>query len=171
MLIKFGKIMIIAAVAAFMATSCLDVDDEEEVYTAAEEIHLREAYIDSMFARGHDVDTTELGVYYITVEPGEGDFAKAGDTLTVGYAGYFIDGRLFDASEISSPTGKMTFSLEEDEIMPGPGWDDAMKVMNKNAIVQFIIPSELAYGDEWYGSIPPYQTLIYVVKLFEIQPS
>lgn len=169
MQIETGKIFIIAAIAAFIATSCLDVDEDEKIYTAAEEIHYREAYIDSMFAHGHDVDTTSLGVYYITIEEGEGEFAKAGDTLTVGYAGYFIDGRLFDASEINSPDGKRTFVLEEDEMIPG--WDSGMKVMNKGATVQFIIPSEQAYGDEWYGNIPPYQTLIFVVKLFDIQPS
>lgn len=169
MQIKTGKIFIIAAIAAFVATSCLDVDEDEKIYTAAEEIHYREAYIDSMFARGYDVDTTSLGVYYITIEEGEGDFAKAGDTLTVGYAGYYIDGRLFDASEINSPDGKMTFVLEEDEMIPG--WNSGMKVMNKGATVQFIIPSERAYGEDGYGNIPPYQTLIFVVKLFDIQPS
>ncbi len=169
MQIKTGKIFIIAAIAAFVATSCLDVDEDEKIYTAAEEIHYREAYIDSMFARGYDVDTTSLGVYYITIEEGEGNFAKAGDTLTVGYAGYYIDGRLFDASEINSPDGKMTFVLEEDEMIPG--WNSGMKVMNKGATVQFIIPSERAYGEDGYGNIPPYQTLIFVVKLFDIQPS
>jgi FKBP-type peptidyl-prolyl cis-trans isomerase len=53
-----------------------------------------------------------------------------------------------------------------------PGWEDGLQVMNKDSRVQFIIPSELAYGSEGVGAkIPPYQTLIFVIKLFDIKPS
>jgi FKBP-type peptidyl-prolyl cis-trans isomerase len=38
-----------------------------------------------------------------------------------------------------------------------------MKVMNKEAKVQLVIPSELAYGSQWSYIIPPYQTLIFVI--------
>ena len=169
MQINSVKIIVIAAFATLLTTSCLDVDDNQKVYTAAEEIHLREAYLDSLVARGHDIDTTSLGVYYITMEEGEGVYAKTGDTLTVGYAGYYIDGRMFDSSEIYYADGKMTFILESPPMIEG--WDNGMKVMNKNAMVQLIIPSELAYGDEWNGNIPPYQTLIFVIKLYDIKPS
>jgi len=51
------------------------------------------------------------------------------------------------------------------------GWDDGMKVINKDAKVQLIIPSEFAYGSEGSGTIPPYSTLIFVVKMMEINPS
>jgi FKBP-type peptidyl-prolyl cis-trans isomerase FkpA len=163
------KIIVVAALAAIFATSCLNVDEDEKVYTAAEEIHLREAYLDSLVSRGHDIDTTSLGVYYITIEEGDGEFAKTGDTLTVGYSGYYIDGRMFDSSEIYYADGKMTFILENPPMIEG--WDNGMKVMNKDAMVQLIIPSELAYGDEWYGNVPPYQTLIFVIKLYDIKPS
>jgi len=166
---KYLKNLIITTMMAFAVASCLNTDDDEKVYSAAQEKLERGAYLDSLQAKGHDIDTTELGVYYIVIEEGEGDFAKAGDTLTVGYAGYFIDGILFDASDIYYPDGKMKFVLENPPMIPG--WDDGMKVMNKNARVQFIVPSELAYGSEGWGVIPPYQTLIFVVKMFDIKPS
>ena len=170
MKIKFLMNLALAAFLALMISSCLKTEDEK-VYTAAEEIALREAYLDSLTAKGHDIDTTETGVYYVIREEGEGDFAMEGDTLTVGYAGYFIDGVLFDSSEISSTDGKMTFILKHEEYRMIPGFEEAMTVLNKNARAEFIVRSELAYGSTGYGRIPPYQTLVFVIKMHEIKPT
>lgn len=170
MKIKFLMNLALAAFLALMISSCLKTEDEK-VYTAAEEIALREAYLDSLTVKGHDIDTTETGVYYVIREEGEGDFAMEGDTLTVGYAGYFIDGVLFDSSEISSTDGKMTFILKHEEYRMIPGFEEAMTVLNKNARAEFIVRSELAYGSTGYGRIPPYQTLVFVIKMHEIKPT
>lgn len=165
---------IIMGMAAVIAVSCLGIEEDEKVYTAAEEILRREAYLDSLVARDYDIDTTDLGVYYVTVVEGEGEFAKSGDTLTVGYTGYFIDGRKFDSSNYypdgeMHTDGKMTFVLENPSMLKG--WDDGLKVMNKGSRVQLIVPSELAYKDIWYGNIPPYHTLIFMIELYDIKPS
>lgn len=170
MKIKFLMNLALAAFLALMISSCLKTEDEK-VYTAAEEIALREAYLDSLTEKGYNIDTTETGVYYVIREEGEGDFAMEGDTLTVGYAGYFIDGVLFDSSEISSTDGKMTFILKHEEYRMIPGFEEAMTVLNKNARAEFIVPSELAYGSTGYGRIPPYQTLVFVIKMHEIKPT
>jgi len=162
--------LVFSVLLAAGISSCLKTEDEK-VYTAAEEILLREAYLDSLIAKGHDIDTTQNGVFYVLRDEGEGDFAKTGDTLTITYAGYFIDGVLFDASEINSTDGKMTFVLEHDDYRMIPGFEEAMTVLNKNARAEFIIPSELAYGSSGWGRIPPYQTLVFVIKMFEIKPS
>lgn len=165
------KNLAIFAVIAFAVSSCLQPNDDEKTYSAAEEKLLRETYLDSLISKGHNIDTTENGVYYVMIEEGEGEFAEAGDTLTVGYAGYFIDGVMFDSSEIHFPDGKMEFVLEGEQSRMIPGWEEGLKVMNKGARAQLIIPSELAYGSNWYGNIPPYQTLIFVIKLYDIKPS
>ncbi len=171
MKIKLLMNLLIAVLVALVISSCLKTEDEK-VYTAAEEIMLREAYLDTLAARGHDIDTLENEIYYVMMDDeSEGDLAKAGDTLTIGYAGYFIDGVLFDSSELSSTNGKMTFILEHEEHRMIPGFETAMKVLNKGARAQFIIPSELAYGSSGSGRIPPYQTLIFVIKMYEIKPS
>lgn len=164
----FFKNLVIAFLMVFMGVSCLNSDDDEKVYSAAQEKLERETYLDNLLAKEHNIDTTELGVYYVVIEEGTGDFASTGDTLTVGYAGYFMDETLFDASDIHYADGKMEFVLEDPPMIPG--WDDGMKVMNKDARVQLIVPSELAYGSEGRGTIPPYQTLIFVVKMFDIKP-
>jgi FKBP-type peptidyl-prolyl cis-trans isomerase FkpA len=161
-------LLIMTAFVSLLATSCLKTDDDPKTYSAAEELALRNAYLDNLASKGHDIDTTASGIYYVVIEEGTGDFAKAKDTLTVGYGGYFIDNVMFDSSEIHFPDGKMTFVLESQPMISG--WNEAMKIMNKNARVQFIIPSEKAYGKDGYGSVPPYQTLVFVVKMFDIKP-
>lgn len=172
---KYLKNLVIASMMIFAFASCLNFDDDEKVYTATEEILLREAYLDNLIEKGHNVDTTQNGIYYVLSvkdeDKGEGELAKTGDTLTIGYAGYFIDGVLFDSSNISSADGKMTFTLEHEEHRMILGFEEAMKVLNKNARAEFIIPSEQAYGSEGWGRIPPYQTLVFVVKMFDIKPS
>lgn len=167
---KLFNNLTIAVLLTLVISSCLKTEDEK-VYTAAEEIASREAYLDSLIARGNDIDTTENGVYYVLIDEGEGDYAKAGDTLTVGYAGYYIDGVQFDSSYRSVSDTTMTFTLKHEEFRMIPGFEEAMTVLNKDARAQFIIPSELAYGSTGYGRIPPYQTLVFVIKMFEIKPS
>ncbi len=170
MKVKYLNYLVIASLMALVFSSCLKTEDEK-VYTAAEEILLREAYLDSLAAKGFNIDTTINGVYYVLRDEGEGELAKTTDTLTVGYAGYFIDGVMFDSSEITSADGKMTFILEHEDFRMIPGFEEAMTVLNKNARGEFIIPSELAYGSAGWGRIPPYQTLVFVIKLFDIKPA
>jgi|LSQX01.1.fsa_nt_gb FKBP-type peptidyl-prolyl cis-trans isomerase FkpA len=168
------KLFTLGAIATFFIisfSSCLK--DDSKKYTAEDEIAQREAYLEGLRDKGSNVQKTEKGVYYIVIDEGEGDFAKSGDTLSITYSGYFIDGRLFDTSldNPNFPDGKMEFVLEDDDSRMIPGFEDGMKVMNKEAKVQLVIPSELAYGSQWSYIIPPYQTLIFVIKLHEIKPS
>lgn len=150
-------------------SSCLKNDDVVEKPTyEGEQIQLK-ALLDTLIAQGNDVDTTSIGDYYITVEEGEGEFAKTGDTLTVGYAGYFVDGTIFDASEWHNSTdGSYEFILGNPAMIKG--WDDGMTVLNKNAKIQLIVPSENAYGMSGSGVIPGYTTLIFVIKMMDIKP-
>ncbi len=153
----------------FLISSCLKTEENDNRYSADLEQALLNIYIDSLVTQGYDVDTTANGIYYVVIKEGEGDFAEEGDTLTVGYAGYFIDGALFDSSS-KLEDGKFKFVYGEKPLIEG--WDESMTVMNEGAKIQFIIPSEFAYGSTGdYYVIPPYQTLVFVIEMFEIQPS
>ncbi len=166
--IQFKYVILILFVT--LISSCLNMNiDEEPAPTAENEQRELTAYLDRIQQSGNDIDTTDLGIYYVTMEEGEGEFPKSGDSLVVGYAGYFIDGGLFDSSDKYNDEGTIGFILENPPMIKG--WDDGMKVINKDAKVQLIIPSEFAYGSEGSGTIPPYSTLIFVVKMMEINPS
>lgn len=167
---KFLLQFLIGLSSVVLMSSCLDmIDEEDETPTRAQEIQLLNTYLDSLAAQGNDIDTTDLGVYYVEIEEGEGEVAQPGDTLIVGYAGYFINGQMFDSSNYNSEDGKMEFVLENPPLIAG--WDSGMKVMNEGSKYQFVVPSEYAYGSEGGGIFPPYSTLIFVVKMFEIKPA
>ena len=165
---KFLLHLGVVVISALMIASCLPgVEGEQTQPTLEEEMEMLQTYLDTLVARGNDIDTTEMGVYYVRLEEGEGDFATEGDTLVVEYAGYFMDGFLFDSSKMRFPEG-MEFVLGEDQFIPG--WEDGMKVMNKGSRVQFIIPSEFAYGSQGYDIIPPFETLIFVIEMLDLRP-
>jgi len=144
--------------------SCLDVEERTQE-TERQELN---EYLNNLITYGHDVDTTDLGVYYVVVDPGEGPFPQPGDTLTIGYAGYFIDGSMFESTELSSETGDYTFIYKVDTLIPG--LEDGLSLMNKGAKMEIIIPSELAYGAKGTMHIPKYTTLVFVTRMIDIKP-
>ena len=48
------------------------------------------------------------------------------------------------------------------------GWDEGISYMHEGGEATLIIPSSLGYGSSGAGSIPPYSTLIFEVKLINI---
>lgn len=166
---KFRLNMVLVILTFTIFASCLDSGFETPPPTEQEEQLILNAYLDNLHSEGFDVDTTSLGIYYVTLETGEGDFPAIGDSLEVGYAAYFTDGKLFDASDLYKENGTFEFILGETPMIEG--WNNGMSVINKNAKVQLIIPSKFAYGSAGAGIIPPYKTLIFVVEMLEIKPS
>lgn len=147
-----------------LISSCIDIEERTQ---ETERRELNE-YLNNLITHGHDVDTTDLGVYYVIVEPGEGPFPKQGDTLTIGYAGYFIDGSMFESTELNSETGDYTFIYKVDPLIPG--LEDGLSLMNKGTKMEIIIPSELAYGAKGTMQIPKYATLVFVTRMIDIKP-
>ena len=163
--IKQPFILLGIVFSVFLLQSCLE---KIEIRTQdMEKAELRD-YVSGLITNGYNVDTTELGIYYIVIEEGEGVFPKQSDTLTVGYAGYFIDGSMFDSSEINNTEGSITFHFIDDPMIPG--FEDGIKLMNKGSKIQMIIPSELAYGEYGTLNIPPFSTLVFVVRMIDIKP-
>lgn len=167
---KILNFTILSIILAWTISSCdFGSDIPSSINTPESEKQKLEVYLDSLLAQGYDIDTTEIGVYYVTIEEGEGPYPKTGDTLLVGYSGYLINGFLFDSSDMYEEDGKWEFELGNPPSIEG--WDNGMSVINKGAKVQLMIPSELAYGESGFGIIKPYETLIFVVEMFDIKPS
>ncbi len=165
---KFAAIFTLGILLVGLGTSCLKIDETIESTREEEQLNLKN-YIDNLLSKGNDVDTTDLGVYYITLDEGTGDYPETGDTLTVGYAAYFSDGYLFDSSIWHNSTDSTyTFVLGNPPLIQG--WDDGMKVINKNGKAQLIIASDFAYGSSGSGVIKPFQTLVFVVSMKDIKP-
>jgi peptidylprolyl isomerase len=99
---------------------------------------------------------------------GDGATAKAGDNVSVQYVGVnYSDGQEFDTSwDDQQP---FPFKLGAGSVIPG--WDQGVAGMKVGGRRELIIPPDLAYGAQGRPpTIPPNETLIFVVDLVDVQP-
>lgn len=115
------------------------------------------------FGKMEGVATTQSGLMYQVDTMGEGKKPAAQDTVVVHYKGTLTDGTTFDSSyDRNQPA---TFPL--DRVIPG--WTEGVQLMPVGSKFIFVIPPELAYGDQNTPSIPANSTLVFEVELLEIQ--
>jgi FKBP-type peptidyl-prolyl cis-trans isomerase FkpA len=109
------------------------------------------------------VKVTASGLQYEVVKEGSGAKPKATDSVKVDYTGTKIDGTKFDSSvDRGQPA---TFPLSG----VIPGWTEGMQLMPVGSEYKFYIPAKLAYGEHGPGPIGPNATLIFSVKLIDIE--
>jgi peptidylprolyl isomerase len=100
------------------------------------------------------------------IEEGSGASAEAYDVVTVQYVGVnYKGGKEFDSSW--SRQEPFTFNLGGEEVIEG--WDRGLRGMKVGGRRELIIPPALAYGEAGNGSIPPNETLVFVIDLVSIQ--
>jgi len=110
-----------------------------------------------------ETKTTEGGVKYETLTPGDGPELKPGQKAAIHYEGKLENGEVFDSSK-----GKSPFPFGQSPVIKG--WEEGIPGMKLGEIRKLTIPPDLAYGQR--GSppkIPPKATLIFEVELVEIK--
>lgn len=100
---------------------------------------------------------TESGLCYKVIHQGEMGKPDVNSIITVKYKGTLIDGTVFDKND------NFTQSLAS----LVRGWVEGVRKMNVGGKYIFYIPSDLGYGDEAYGDIPPHSTLIFEIELLD----
>ena len=116
-------------------------------------------------AEKENVQTTASGLQYEVLTPGNGPTPAAGDRVRVHYEGRLLDGTVFDSSiERGEP---VEFSVGE--IIPG--WQEGLQLMQQGAKYRLWIPSNLGYGEQGAGPIPPNAALQFDVELLEVLPA
>lgn len=114
-------------------------------------------------ASDENVVVTESGLQYEILREGDGSMPGPNDVVTVHYVGTFTDGVEFDSSYARGEPN--TFILAGTIL----GWLEGVQLMNVGSQYRFVIPPELAYGDQGAGTaIPPGAVLIFVVELLEV---
>ena len=109
------------------------------------------------------VVTLPSGLQYKIITPGTGPKPTADDTVVCNYSGTFLNGTEFDSSY---KRGKPAEFPLKGVIK---GWTEALQLMPVGSKWQLFIPSDLAYGPEGRGPIPPNSTLIFQVELISIK--
>ena len=112
------------------------------------------------------VQTTESGLRYKVVEPGQGASPSESDRVKVTYTGTLPDGTEFDAGE------EVEFNVSG----VVPGFSEALKGMKPGERRTIYIPASLGYGMSGapgpggQGGIPPNTALTFDVTLVEVLP-
>lgn len=100
------------------------------------------------------------GIYYKTISKGNGKtHCNSSSIITVEYKGTLMNGVEFDRSNGSIELN-LTYLIR--------GWQIAIPYMTLGETAEFVIPYDLAYGEQGMGPIPPYSNLRFRVKLISI---
>lgn len=116
------------------------------------------------YAKQDGVITLDSGLQYKVLTQGEGPKPTSKSTVTCHYHGTTIKGEVFDSSvERNTPA-----SFPLDRVIEG--WTEGVQLMNVGSKFEFVIPAELAYGEQQLTrQIGPNSTLIFQVELLDIK--
>ncbi|MGA9213463.1 FKBP-type peptidyl-prolyl cis-trans isomerase, partial [Kaistella sp.] len=111
------------------------------------------------------MQVTPSGLYYKITKTTDGVSPKAGEEVSVHYAGRLASGVEFDSSfkrnepiEIPIGVGQVI-----------KGWDEGIMLMKQGETATLLIPAELGYGTRGAGGIiPPNAWLIFDVELVKV---
>lgn len=113
-------------------------------------------------AKREGVTVLPSGLQFEVLSAGEGRKPSREDTVRTHYHGTLIDGTVFDSSyqrgqPAEFPVGGVI-----------AGWTEALQLMNAGSKWRLHVPSELAYGAQAVGSIPPHSVLVFDVELLDV---
>ena len=103
---------------------------------------------------------SESGLYYVITEPGTGTQPTATSNVTVAYKGTFLDGKIFDASDIAGITIGLNNVIK--------GWTEGIPYFKAGGSGILLIPAHLGYGNYDYRGIPGGSVLIFEVNLISV---
>lgn len=119
------------------------------------------------------------GLKVLVLEEGSGETPKMGQKVNVMYAGYLMDGTLFDSNYEEVARAYDTYDLNREQgggYMPIPmdystesrliaGFREGLLTMKVGDRVRLFIPSHLGYGPQGGGPIPPNADLVFDLEI------
>ena len=143
--------------ALFVTAGCGPSDSERLADVANEVDAVRQAELNTPSPRSV---TTDSGLRFETLSPGNGPRPQMGQPVMVSYEGRLTDGTLFDSS--AQPVQMVVGELI-------PGFNEGLLLMNRGGRYRLRFPPQLGYGAPGAGdAIPPNAELDFIVTLVDI---
>jgi len=161
----WSKIGVVAVLALALA-ACQPKTKEAAAPGAPEpQSAASKAYIDKV-SKETGVKVLPSGVAYKIVRSGAADGLRPqiADEVKVHYEGKLEDGTVFDSSYERGQPAAMPLDR------PVPGWMEALPMMRAGDEWILYVPSNLGYGAEGQGPIPPGAPLIFRIELIDVLP-
>ena len=132
-------------------------------------------------SKNPEIKTMKSGLKYLDETIGKGRIAKDGDLIAINFRGWIIK----DTTDLFSDwtaDSTMLHNLIADSYRSGrsfkfvlgegafiKGTEEGIVGMQPNGMRTLIIPSELAYGNQGAGPIPPNSDLKFTIELLEVK--
>lgn len=158
-MIRFGAGSVVA-LATLLAVAGCDLNDFRKTPILPPAGYAKELNVDTT-----RMTRTQSGLMYEDVKVGTGEVATAGQTVSVQYTGWLTDGTKFDSSRDRNQP--FSFKLGAGRVIAG--WDEGVAGMRVGGERKLLIPSNLGYGDQGAGPIPPGATLVFDVELLGVR--
>jgi len=95
--------------------------------------------------------TTASGLQYLEEKAGTGAAPKVGDLITMDYIASLPDG----TELVNTYTQGKSVTTVWGKARLLPGWEEGIGLMKSGGKAKFVLPPELAFGAEGYGSVVP----------------
>jgi len=119
----------------------------------------------ALFAQNTNFQTTKSGLQYQIIEPGEGAKPQAGNRIWVEYEGKLTNDSIFVTTR---ETGNADFYMGQGQMIKG--WEEGLKLIGAGGRIVLNVPPQLGYGNMEIPGIPINSTLIFEIKLLQVDP-
>jgi len=159
------KRTLILAAAVLALAACQPKAGKDAAAVPTEQSAASKAFMEKT-AKQADVKALPSGLAYKVVRsgPATGLKPQLTDEVKVHYEGKLEDGTVFDSSyERGQPAAMPLRGLI-------PGWQEALQLMRPGDEWLLYVPSNLGYGEDGQGQIPPGAPLIFKIELIDVLP-
>src|SRR3990167_5221274 len=159
------KRTLILAAAVLALAACQPKAGKDTAAVPTEQSATSKAFMDKT-AKEAGVKVLPSGLAYKVVRSGVATGLKPQltDEVKVHYEGKLEDGSVFDSSyERGQPAAMPLRGLI-------PGWQEALQLMRPGDEWILYVPSNLGYGNDAAGQIPPGSPLIFKIELIDVLP-
>lgn len=153
--------------------------EEEKAEKLAEVQKIKTEFATEIESQKTKAKSLPSGLKILTLESGSGEKPKVGQKVNVMYAGYLMDGTLFDSNyeEVARKYGVFDEKrLQGGGYMPIPmeyspesrliaGFREGLMTMKVGDKVRLFIPSHLGYGAQGGGPIPANADLVFDLEI------